>query len=262
MRRRTAIIFGCGPSGLFAAQALTLAGWDFKIFSKVVRKSEMFGAQYLHKPIPGLSRTDSRPLDYRLRGSAEDYRAKVYGRAVVPFTSPEKLTGQHQVWDIRDAYDRAWSIYESEIIPVGVIDAVRAMDLILRHRPRRIFSTIPAPALCRTGHGFASRPIWAIGDAPARGVECPVEVPPMTVECNGEPNPRWYRAANVFGYRTCEWPDGPKPPVRDVSLISKPIRTDCNCFLEVSGFHRLGRYGRWEKGYLSHHAYEDARDAL
>jgi len=78
-RGKRAAVLGCGPAGIFAAQAFTEAGWRVKLFSKK-RRSEMFGAQYLHSPIPGLSDPDAFSLvEYVLQGSADDYRSKVYG---------------------------------------------------------------------------------------------------------------------------------------------------------------------------------------
>lgn len=254
-KRKRALVLGCGPAGLFAAHALNLKAWDFKVYSKVVRQSEMFGAQYLHQGIPGLSESEPRTLGYSLRGTASEYRAKVYGPESVPSVSPTELVGLQPAYDIREAYGRAWDFYEGCITGIGEINAEVLMGLALDYRPDRIFSSIPAPALCRSTHGFQSRMIYAIGDAPERGVECPVTVPEMSVVCNGEEHPRWYRASNVFGYRTAEWPAGPKPPVKGVAEVRKPIRTDCVCFMDIKGFTRVGRYGRWQKGVLAHTAY-------
>jgi len=47
-------ILGCGPAGLFAAQAAAEMGCSAVIISKL-RRSEMYGAQYLHSEIPGLT---------------------------------------------------------------------------------------------------------------------------------------------------------------------------------------------------------------
>lgn len=247
---------------MFATHALVMNGWGVRVFTKVVRKSEMFGAQYLHKPIPGLTERGPSVLEYRLRGNEKDYRAKVYGNTPVPFTSPESLAGKHEAWDIREAYGNAWERYSELVVPIGDISGETLSGLMRDYRPRRIFSAIPAPALCVRTHGFRSRQVWAVGDAPERGIFCPVRVSPMTVECNGEENPRWYRASNVFSYATAEWPDGSAPPVSGVSKINKPIDTDCNCWLSTRGFQRLGRYGAWKKGVLSHQAFDDVMAVL
>lgn len=256
-RSKRAAVLGCGPAGLFAAHALIRSGWDVEIFSNK-RKSDMFGAQYLHKPIDGL--TDNPVLlDARLRGTAEEYRTKVYGEGSTVQVSPEVYTGASAVWDIRTAYDAAWFMYEGRIEHYPGIDA-GGMGLILSRHYRLVVSSIPAPALCAKVHQFANRKIWAIGDAPERGVKCPIRTIDMTVEYNGEPSPRWYRLANVFDHTTAEWPYEPKPPIEGLSEVVKPLSTTCDCW--SGSVIRVGRYGRWEKGVLAHSAYYDVKTAV
>lgn len=253
-RRKRAAVLGCGPAGLFTAHALVENGWDIGIFSKK-RRSEMFGAQYLHMPIPHLAGdTEPKSLQYKLVGTNADYQRKVYGSREVPFVSPQDLAGDHMVWDIRrayyDAWDRyAWAIEDTEVGIDWMMDEVGRWD--------RIFTTIPADRLCYQGHVFTSQSVWAIGDAPERGIFCPVEVPAFEVVCNGETSPGWYRASNVFGYKTAEWPEGSPPPLKNISEINKPIGTNCNCWTSQStGVVRVGRYGAWDKRSFSHHGYE------
>jgi len=215
----------------------------------------MYGAQYLHAPIPGLSFDNGKTLRYHLIGSVEEYRRKVYGNANVT-VSPESLEEAHQAWDIRDAYLRAWDLYSDLIVPIDTISADWVKLQINSRDFACIISTIPAPILCwNPEHKFNSKNVWGIGDAPERGIFAPVRVNPMTVELSGERDTGWYRASNVFGYHTVEWPEGKRPPLSDIAAISKPISTDCDCFPEVL---RLGRYGTWTKGVLAHHAYEEA----
>jgi hypothetical protein len=252
------LILGCGPAGLFAAKAAVNLLCQVSIVSKK-RRSEMFGAQYLHKPVPGLSDLGNfREIKYELRGTPEQYREKVYGdRAVM--VSPETLTKSHRAWDIREAYYRAYAKFENWIIDTrinGPQDLLDGIELLQQQGGSfdLLINTIPMTMLCRDQdrHVFKSEDAYAIGDAPERGIECPITVPPDTVICNGEPSPAWYRAANVFGYRTVEWPSRRKPPFENVSLITKPLSTTCDCWPEML---RLGRYGKWTKGVLSHEAY-------
>lgn len=253
MTRRAAVL-GCGPSGLFAAMALEEEGWNVSVLS-LKRKSEMFGAQYLHRPIPGLSEGSSK-LTYDLWGSVEAYAAKVYqGRVPADKVSPSYIKGEQEVWDIREAYSSAWDIFADRITstPIGPADIfhiTESFDLTV--------CTIPTPDLCmkKQTHLFHSERVWAVGDAPERGIFCPIRVSPYTVVCNGLDNPRWYRASNVFNFRTAEWPEEKKPPVEDISLIHKPISTTCDCHLGRK-FLRAGRFGKWTKGVLSHEAYYD-----
>lgn len=257
-RKKRAIVLGCGPAGLFAVHALVEKGWDVRILSKK-RRSEMFGAQYLHEPIPGLSE-HSTLLAYSLRGTVDGYRSKVYGNGYQGNVSPEILTGQHFAWDIRDAYYRAWESYQHLIVNnqidfQDVFTALNDADLVV--------SSLPASTICisRDTHTFSSREIWAIGDAPERGIFCPITMPENTVVCNGEDYPAWYRASNVFGYKTSEWATEKKPPIEGIARVNKPIKTNCDCWLGKK-FFRVGRYGTWTKGELSHQAYYKVKEML
>lgn len=255
-RGKSAVVLGCGPAGLFAAHALLGKGYSVEILSRL-RRSEMFGAQYLHRPIPGLD-GDSEPaqLIYQVWGTAEEYRKKVYGDGInaVPFVSPEKFKGEHEVWDIRRAYYDAFSRYLGRITDYKSIDHDTVNDLVMSKSFDLIVSTIPAIDICTNPtHVFRTQPVLAIGDAPERGVFCPIEMPPMTVVCNGNKNPGWYRASNVFGYKTAEWPDGTRPPISAVASIQKPTGTTCDCW--KGKVLKLGRFGTWEKDQYSHHAY-------
>jgi hypothetical protein len=253
-RVKRAAVLGCGPAGLFATHALLQKGWEVEVFSRK-RRSEMYGAQYLHKPIPGLSFGEGTPIRYSLFGTAEQYRQKVYGsRAVI--VSPEALTQQHLAWDIREAYFKAWNEYAHLIEPVAEIGPEFLIRLVNNRAYDRVLSSIPMPALCRDEHHkFDSQTIWAIGDAPERGTFCPIPCKPNTVALDGTPDVGWYRVSNVFGYTTAEWPESRKPPFENVSPVIKPIRHDCDCW---QGIVTVGRYGAWAKGYLSHQAYERA----
>lgn len=252
-RPKRAAVFGCGPAGLFAAYALENAGINVEVFS-IRRRSEMFGAQYLHAPIPGVSSLSSERLRYVLRGTTRGYAEKVYGPGASDATvSPSILEPDQKAWDIRQAYYALWEGWQDRIIH-HQLDAATISAIVAGHDIS--VSSIPAPMLCtrrNLDHSFASQRVWAIGDAPERGTFAPnFGVPPMTVICSGESDTGWYRASNVFGYRTVEWPEHHKPPIPGISEVTKPIATNCDCFPQVM---RVGRYGVWQKGILSHTAY-------
>jgi hypothetical protein len=253
-KQQRAAVLGCGPAGMFAAHALVEKGWEVHVFSKR-RRSEMFGAQYLHMPIPGLDGSmDPSEVLYEVWGTDAQYAEKVYGTAKVPFVSTARLRGQHQAWDIRRAYYDAYARYEPLIVDDPDIDGNRVGDEVKGQHWDLIVSTIPAPDICiNPSHLFRVQEAWAIGDAPERGIVCPVSQPPMTVACNGIAAPAWYRSANVFGYQTAEWPSWHRPPLRDIAAIRKPIDTDCNCW--EGDVVKVGRFGSWSKGELSHQAY-------
>jgi hypothetical protein len=255
LRQKTAAIFGCGPAGLFAAHALAQRKWKVVIFSNK-RRSEMFGAQYLHASIPGLvSGVDAMTVHYNLIGSVEGYREKVYGRRSGISVSPQDLGESHLAWDIRAAYYKAWDLYHDLILHTPQITSGWTYSVSRDYD--KVISTLPAPTLCvNDDHTFDSQTIWAVGDAPERGIFCPVtEAKPFEVICNGSPDTGWYRNANVFGYRTAEWAMNRKPPIEGIAQVEKPIATNCDCQPKII---RLGRYGQWKKGVLSHEAYERA----
>lgn len=256
-----ALVFGCGPSGLMATHAAAMRGYDVVVISKK-RKSEMFGCQYLHQPIPLVTNEiNEAKVEYKLQGTVEGYRRKVYGSRAVT-TSPESLGENHSAWNIRDTYNRLWEMYGSYVIDTDLSVALEGDELKgLVTEADRVFSTVPAPLLCKRtdNHMFHSEKVWSIGDAPERGIFSPVKVAPNTAIVNGEDSPAWYRASNVFGYSTVEWPHDKRPPLEGVSEIVKPLSTTCDC---RPGITRLGRYGKWTKGVLSHTAFFDVYDSL
>lgn len=270
MNRGTVAILGCGPAGIFAAHAATISGYNVAIFSKK-RRSEMFGAQYMHMPLPGL-RMDSRTISYKLVGTVDGYRRRVYGdvERVKIEVSPEALAGTYRAWDIRAAYYQLYSQYESDIVHTGEIDGAFIVSATRRGMGKHftaVVNTIPMPQMCikQSRHSFYSQDVWAIGDAPERGVECPVTVAPDSVVCNGSEYvgaPEWYRASNIFGYKTVEWPYYQRPSIANgirPAMVRKPILTNCDCH---AGVIRVGRYGKWTKGELSHHAFLQVQELL
>lgn len=252
------LVLGCGPSGLIAAHAATLLGHSVIIASKK-RKSELYGAQYLHRPIVAM--TDTPPVDvrYTLDGTAADYRTKVYGSTSRVQVSPETLEEDHQAWDIRRTYDNLWNRYGPDVQNVDLGKNGDLNEMLKALEPERVYSTIPAPLLCHNdSHSFKGENVWAIGDAPERGLFSPIRVQPNTIQCNGTCDVSWYRASNVFGYATVEW-SGKKPPLEGVAELVKPLSTDCDCHPFIV---RIGRYGKWTKGVLSHSAWGDVMTDL
>lgn len=251
---KSVLVFGCGPAGLMVAHAAALADCNVKIVSRK-RKSQLFGAQYLHGPIPYVTTDLPVRVRYELRGTPLEYRDKVYGKGWRGTVSPEDVEADHDAWDIRAAYDKLWEMYSPYIVDVGEIAIPTDFgDLASGVSADVVFSTVPALALCHNEeHSFGAKEIWAVGDAPELGQRCPVPAPKSTVVCNGEKEPAWYRAANVFGHTTAEW--AMRPPISGVANVLKPLKTDCDCYPDIA---RAGRYGKWEKGVLTHHAFEEA----
>jgi hypothetical protein len=261
------MVLGCGPAGLFAAQTATELGAQVLIYSKY-RRSEMFGEQYLHQPIPGLSVRNGFEVTYTLEGSLEEYLRKVYGDEMPDNVTVNSLEGTFPAWDIRQTYAAAWVRFRDRIQPVENINTAWLDRQLLRAGwggiPDAIISTIPAPALCDAKHDFLVRDVWAIGDAPERGVFAPRLTEPNVIRYNGTKDSGWYRASVIADYAAVEWPVDSAPPLEGVSRVAKPIKTNCDCLQEELGdsLIRIGRYGAWSRFGHSHQAYWVVRERL
>jgi hypothetical protein len=254
-------VLGCGPAGLVATHAAVQAGADVSVFSRL-RKSELFGAQYLHEPIPGIDPGVPQQISYQLLGSVDDYRLKVYGSSYNGPVSPGSLEPGHKAFDIRHTYDQLWDRYVPLIRNVHVNKrwlGFRVPDFDM------VISTVPLPDICRKPHHhrFHFRAIMALGDAPARGqlIPRPFGMRQGDVVCNGLQDPSWYRASLIFDHATLEW----APCLAESSIpesaaeVLKPLDNSCDCWPE---FVLAGRYGKWQKGVLVHHAYQEVAECL
>lgn len=257
-------ILGAGPAGLLAAHAAQQSGWLYTVYSRRV-KSSLFGAQYLHQNIPGIPDIPSTNVQHIFEGTVSDYRSKVYGTEWDGVVSPEQFSGTQFAWDIRAAYDWLWEEYNQHVMP-SEISGERLMNgqMLKLLGYDMIISTIPRKALCvNPDHKFKAAKIWCVGDAPALGITVPVQVeqPGDVVICNGERTRSWYRYSRIFGHATVEWSahNKTRPPIEGVVEVLKPVGTNCTCWPEIS---YQGRYGKWEKGVLTHHAYWGAALAM
>lgn len=259
MKRKKAIkpiaILGAGPAGLMAAHACTVAGRQFAIFSHPV-KSKLGGAQFLHHPIPGLTDMfDKQKLKYRVHGDPAVYQEKVYGdNPHVPFVSMSFIEDGLMVpaWSLRDVYDKLWETYSHGINPVDISpqwmgEHVGDFDMMVGAMPR--------DRLCVpwSNHTFAAHSIQIWNDL------IDPNIPDNTIVYDGTRDRSWYRASNIFGVGSTEWGQKMKPPGKTLVSVSKPLRTNCDCWPDLL---RVGRYGRWEKGVLAHDGFERVANAL
>lgn len=254
---KTVGIFGCGPSGLMVAHAAEMLGWNFKVFSKK-RKSFLFGSQYLHKPIPGMTDSHAAIVEYHLEGTPESYRRKVYGDSWDGTVSPEDLEQDHYAWDIRSTYDKMYEAYEDTIIDCEV-DSSWLRNREWQHGLDLVVSTVPRKIWAQPGDQFLSSSVWAYGDAPELGQFAPFRPRNFTVICDGTDDVGWYRASNIFGYCTIEWPENTKPPLNGISLVEKPLSHNSS---SANDFVHLGRYGAWQKGILTTDVFDSALKVL
>jgi len=263
MRKPLVAVLGCGPSGLLAAYALEQYSLPYAIFSKPF-KSPLGGAQYSHVAIPGLHDQNEPEvmLTYKVDGDAETYHAKVYGDQVVPFVSFDNVSDGKQVpaWNLHKMYDTLWDMLEGkvnrlDIDPLRVEQMVAGFDLVI--------SSIHLPAVCRAsvdpavGHGFKSQTVRIYNSALDENLS------DNTIWYEGTRDHSYYRMSKIFGVGSTEWgANAPLPPLGDgVRTVNKPIWTDCDCF-EGSNFLKVGRFGTWQKGILTYHAYNAVIDKL
>lgn len=252
-------ILGCGPAGLLAAHAAALSRRKYVIFSRPA-KSHLGGAQFLHQSIQGLTTEDPYEISIIAEGSREIYQQKVYGdNEKVPFVSfPERAFSTQFAWNLISTYERLWEAYSPDIQEAEVSAAWLEANA---KNFRTIFSTVPAPSICKSNSGllsvmhmFHSQRIMVYPEAlnPA--------IPDGTIWYDGTKDRSWYRQSKLFGTGGTEYPllENP-PPVKPLIQARKPLWTNCNCYPKIV---RLGRFGQWQKGILTHDAFNGAAKAL
>lgn len=254
-------VLGCGPTGLMAADRLEMLGHYVHIFSKK-DPSKISGAQFLHKHMGWY--TTPQP-DFRILiqkfGTRAGYALRVYGEPNHP-VSWDDFEGGDMIaaWDLKKAYQDLWSVWEEHIRDTDITPSV-VENLVAGARPYDlVFSSIPAPAICFQNHSFKSQKVFVLTGK--------VEDPHVAhMDYNGDPlkGDGWYRRCHISGGIT-SWEYSPdnwsNPPLLDgwtTAAVTKPLSTDCNCHPSVV---RIGRYGKWTKGVLTHHVHEEVDNAL
>lgn len=246
MTLRVAIL-GCGPSGLLAAEGVRQWGFNPTIISRP-EPSRIGGAQYLHRAIPEVTPSQAEGVViFQKVGTACGYSKKLYDRKT--HTSWDEFdVGPHRVWNMQSAYNLLWGRFSFNISPMNIRpENVLALTQIFD----AVFSTIPLKVLCQKNHSFIDKAVYISEGASE------IERNENKIIWNGLEATRWYRQSNIFGHAYTEWPYDPGD--RKVVRIRKPIKTDCDC---QPGLLKLGRYGEWRKGVLSHHAYEGVVETL
>lgn len=243
------LILGCGPAGLIAAQAADAAGATVSIASKRT-KSVMPGAQFIHEPIPGLvGEQGARTITFEKIGTREGYAAKVYGSPDAPCSWDEFPEGEVVAYPIGAIYDRLWEKWSPEVVNEVVDAEWLRYEISSEVEWDLIVSSIPAPAICHSRHVFRHQDIY-ITDHAWRGVG------EDTIVYNGDTADHWYRSSKLFGHEYTE------STIRTPTAVHgmKPLSNNCDCW--QGKVLRIGRFGKWEKGVLVHHAYEEVTRAL
>lgn len=222
----------------------------------------MFGAMYLHEPIPLISPTQPEMMIEVVKtGTRQGYAEKVYGDPNAEVSWDKFNTGPTPGWDLKLAYAELWERYsdlieDATFTPETVGKLTREFD--------RVFTTIPATATCLDWrHNFEKVTIDV--------VHGPTNNDQNTMWYNGGiflGAPPWYRYSRIQKYESWEFGEGQIPEQIPTNVLiknvrvsrgMKPLRTTCNCHPEIV---RLGRFGKWDKHAFTHHAYEEVRNAL
>lgn len=251
-------VLGCGPAGLLAAYAVAQRDYHVSIFSQK-QKSVIPGAVFLHEAIPGLTApTPDGWVEFRKHGSREGYAQKVYGNGDADCSWDLFEEGERPAWSMHRTYDWLWDRFSAYVTDYK-LSAFHVAQLLRANWFDLIISTIPAPFLCKTdNHDFRSQSIYVLD----KTIDPTLE---NGMVYNGHPADDWYRTSRLFGSEATESTiPFTKECVAELGATQsrgyKPIDTDCDCFFaEVA---RIGRFGRWEKGILLHHAYKQTVQLL
>lgn len=261
MSRRKVAVLGCGPAGLLAALAATQSDCQVDVFSKIV-KSRIGGAQYLYRQIPALTaKTPDGVATVRKLGTERGYAAKVYDdpAAVTSwnlFGDGEKI----EIWNMQQAYERLWDTFGSGILDMDIAPK----DLLQPHHGLideydYVLSCIPKRVLCvNKAHVFTGQDVWIRMHDPGT---TDASEDHHWIEYDGRPETPWYRSSCMFGYAGFEYGQAAAKPDGTIR-ITKPLANDCDCWHRWPTVKFLGRYGKWQKGELIHHAYEQTKELL
>lgn len=258
------LIYGCGPAGLIAAHAMHRRGHTVRIVSDTMAKSEMNGAQYLHKPIPGVTqKEDALDIWYLKPGNKRNYAINVYGDGDAPVSWTKFTQGKVVGYSLQNVYNRLWDRY-LESFRHGYVSNGESNVWEEAAEADMVISTIPRTAWCRQPdkHEFVSQEIMI-----AMASELDHTVPPNVVMYNGTADRGWYRTSRINGIQSTEIALLPKKPCKsfpaDVEqrIGYKPLRHYCTCEPpNAEKFHYLGRFGQWQKHVLLHNVWEDAQE--
>jgi hypothetical protein len=202
------------------------------------------GAQYLHKPVPGLTEDILQgTLTYHYVGTKEGYASKVYGDPKAP-CSWRKFPESVPYWPMQHVYDRLWQWYEP-----AIFDREVNHDLckhLAAGNWTLVVNSVPLNALVYSPEHFewSYEYVWIRPGGWAG---------PEQIIYNGTDRDEWYRTSNISGHEFTEYGSDMHRP-EDAVKIRKPLSTTCRAWRE---FLHVGRYGKWSKEELVHQAFED-----
>lgn len=242
-------VLGCGPAGLLAVHAASLMGADVRIFS-AKSPSPIGGAQFLHQAIPGLTTEPDGDILFTKVGTREEYARKVYGNSEIGVSWDLWDDTARPAWSMKKAYNKLWEMYSDQIKDINIPMNDHRILRVIEDQPfDLLISSIPASFLCEHDqHIFVSVPMWIRQDSQ-------MSIPMNTVIYNGDPQDIWNRASNLFGHKSVEYGRPLKWHENDNVITGyKPTSHTCDCNHQ---WMRVGRFGKWQRGILVHHAFNE-----
>lgn len=244
MKERAAII-GCGPAGILTCHAAILHGVTPVVYAPAVVPSRQHGAQYLHSYIPEADLDSPFVLTYNKYGTEEGYQRKIYGDKPVQSSWKKFPEGPVVAWDLGSMYRRLFDRYallinEATVTANDLPQLVEDFDFVV--------NTAPLDSIAPMGE-YKCEYVW-IAPFDTYGV------PRNTINYFGDDDVEWYRASNINGVCSTEWPGGIPQPVAGAVKVAKPLEAE----VSTPGIWRLGRYGQWKKGVLVDQVFTQASE--
>lgn len=250
-----AVVLGSGPAGMFAAEACGQRGYDVTIVSDSAGPSPLHGAQFLQRPIPGI--TSNEPTSFVMIdkwGTPDRYASKVYGQPTRDTSWHDYGRDVQAAWDMRTVYHHAWEKWRNRVV-VDKLTGEKLQRYIDVDPPDLMVNSIPLKFLCFTfnklQHEVSAYCVFHKQDV-IIAADCYHNEGDNVIVYNGKDEPSWYRSASIFGKGSTEWgvhQKTPPLPENEAIRVGKPLSTTCNCWPNLL---HVGRYGRWQKGVLAH----------
>lgn len=253
---RVAII-GAGPAGLLAAHAVERSGHEPIVYGQ--RSRNVDESQFLFECPPGLERKKIE-LGVQVVGTAEGYAKKVYGDSAAPVSLQKLKQDVYEVTPLLEVYEFLWNVYGRDATQVRV-DQLNLP--LIAGSVELTLNTMTAMDLCdNPAHSFGFVRTHLLR---SRGT---LENNLMIYNGSDDPMHPWFRYSRIRGVAVFEYAE---PPVSWKAAGSeeyingvKPTGNNCDCMitgdprLGSSRVHRIGRFGKWQRGVMNHHAFQDA----
>ena len=260
-RSDTIVIIGCGPAGLFAAQACKDVNIPYVVYSDKVNKSVIGGAQFVHEIPVSLSHLVQRKdVKFEFHGTREGYAEKIYGDPLADCSWDNYSRGLHKAWSMKEVYDLLWGMHWNNVAAIS-INGFSLVNLLNQYK--KVIIAAPLFHFCTKNHAFESEGVYISKvDLVGQNIE-------PKIIYNGIKLPSYYRVSYLDGVMSAEvslrsfeaMEEGAyKSEIQDEwTFIRKPLKTNCDCHPEAV---RVGRMGLWDKKGLVHHAHELTLEAI